>query len=183
MPALWAGLNGQAEEVVQHGMLQRSGEKAQKGVRELLNHSVLMGRLTRDPELRRTGSGIAVASFRVAVDRDYAQAGQERKTDFFDCIAWRQVGEFVAKYFRKGSMIVVEGRLEQRTWEDREGSRHTSVEINAENVYFGERKKPGGVAVEPPEPAGASVYPETEAMLRRYGITMPGEDELPGLPI
>lgn len=147
----------------------------------MLNHSILMGRLTRDPELRRTGSGIAVASFRVAVDRDYASPGGERKTDFFDCIAWRQVGEFVAKYFRKGSMIVVEGRLEPRTWEDREGARHTSVELNAENVYFGERKKPEGVAGEPPEPAGESAYPETEAMLRRYGYGISGDDGYSGL--
>jgi single-strand DNA-binding protein len=81
----------------------------------MLNHIVIMGRLVRDPELRRTGSGIAVASFRVAVDRDFApKDGGERKADFIDCVAWRQTGEFISKYFTKGRMIVVDGRLEMR---------------------------------------------------------------------
>ena len=142
----------------------------------MLNHIVIMGRLTKDPELRRTGSGVAVASFRVAVDRDYAQNGQERKTDFIDCVAWRNAGEFVAKYFKKGSMIVVEGRLEMRTWEDRENIRHTSAEINVGNAYFGEGKKPEGVAVQP-EQKEQSLYPETEALLRSYGAAMPGEEQ------
>lgn len=139
----------------------------------MLNHITIMGRLTKDPELRRTGSGVAVASFRVAVDRDYAQNGQERKTDFIDCVAWRQAGEFVAKYFKKGSMIVVEGRLEMRTWEDREGSRHTSAEINVENAYFGESKRQEGVAVEPP-PEERPPYADTMDLLRSYGAQIPG---------
>lgn len=148
----------------------------------MLNHITIMGRLTKDPELRRTGSGIAVASFRVAVDRDYAQSGQQRKTDFIDCVAWRQAGEFVAKYFRKGSMIVVEGRLEMRTWEDRDGIRHTSAEINAENAYFGESKRPEGVAVEPP-PEERPPYANTMDLLRSYGVQIPGEMEQEQLPI
>ena len=148
----------------------------------MLNHIVIMGRLTKDPELRRTGSGVAVASFRVAVDRDYAQNGQERKTDFIDCVAWRKAGEFVAKYFKKGSMIVVEGRLEMRTWENREGSRHTSAEINVENAYFGESKRPEGVAVQPP-PEERPPYADTMDLLRSYGAQIPGEMEQEQLPI
>ena len=108
----------------------------------MLNHITIMGRLTRDPELRRTGSGVAVATFRVAVDRDYvSKEGGERKTDFIDCVAWRSTGEFVSKYFTKGSMIVVDGRLEMRDWNDKDGNKRTSAEINVANVYFGESKR------------------------------------------
>lgn len=107
----------------------------------MLNHIVIMGRLTRDPELRRTGSGIAVASFTVAVDRDYAAEGQERETDFIDCVAWRNTGEFVSKYFRKGSMIVVSGRLQIRIWTDKDGGKRRTAEIVADNCYFGDSKK------------------------------------------
>ena len=107
----------------------------------MLNHIVIMGRLTRDPELRRTGSGIAVASFTVAVDRDFGgRDGGEKETDFIDCVAWRQTGEFVSKYFTKGSMIVVSGRLQIRNWTDKEGNKRRSAEIVADNVYFGESK-------------------------------------------
>ena len=108
----------------------------------MLNHIVIMGRLTRDPELRRTGSGVAVASFSLAVDRDFApKDGGERETDFIDCVAWRQTGEFVSKYFTKGSMIVVSGRLQMRDYTDRDGNRRTAAEVVAENVYFGESKR------------------------------------------
>ncbi len=111
----------------------------------MLNHIVIMGRLTRDPELRRTGSGIAVASFTVAVDRDFGgRDGGERETDFIDCVAWRQTGEFVSKYFTKGSMIVVSGRLQIRSWTDKEGGKRRSAEVVADNVYFGESKRSGG---------------------------------------
>ena len=106
----------------------------------MLNHIVIMGRLTRDPELRRTGSGIAVASFTVAVDRDYAAQGQEKETDFIDCVAWRHTGEFVSKYFTKGSMIVVSGRLQIRGWTDKDGNKRRSAEVVADNCYFGESK-------------------------------------------
>ena len=110
----------------------------------MLNHIVIMGRLVRDPELRRTGSGVAVASFRVAVDRDFVpKDGGERKTDFIDCVAWRQTGEFISKYFAKGRMIIVEGRLEMRDWTDRDGNKRTSAEINVDNAYFGESKRDG----------------------------------------
>ena len=108
----------------------------------MLNHITIMGRLTRDPELRRTGSGVAVASFTVAVDRDFGgRDGGERETDFIDCVAWRQTGEFVSKYFTKGSMIVVSGRLQIRNWNDKDGNKRRSAEVVADNVYFGESKR------------------------------------------
>ena len=107
----------------------------------MLNHIVIMGRLTRDPELRRTGNGISVASFTVAVDRDFSQKGGEKETDFIDCVAWRQTGEFVSKYFKKGSMIVVSGRLQIRNWNDKDGNKRRSAEVVADNVYFGESKR------------------------------------------
>ena len=108
----------------------------------MLNHITIMGRLTRDPELRRTGSGIAVASFTVAVDRDFAdkQSG-EKETDFIDCVAWRQTGEFVSKYFTKGRMAVVSGRLQIRSWTDKDGNKRRTAEVVADNVYFGDSKK------------------------------------------
>lgn len=108
----------------------------------MLNHVTIMGRLTRDPELRRTGSGIAVASFTVAVDRDYASKEDgERETDFIDCVAWRQTGEFVSKYFTKGRMIVVDGRLQVRNWTDKDGNKRRSTEVIADNCYFGDSKR------------------------------------------
>ena len=109
----------------------------------MLNHIVIMGRLTRDPELRYTQSQIPVASFRVAVDRDFGR-GEERQTDFIDCVAWRQTGEFVSKYFQKGSMAVVSGRLQMRDWTDKDGNKRTSAEVVADNVYFGESKRRDG---------------------------------------
>lgn len=108
----------------------------------MLNTIVIMGRLTRDPELRRTGTGLAVASFTVAVDRDYANTTTgEKETDFIPCVAWRHTGEFVSKYFTKGQMIVVSGRLQVRKWTDKDGYNRTTAEIVADNVYFGESKK------------------------------------------
>ncbi len=108
----------------------------------MLNHITIMGRLTRDPELRTTQSGVSVASFTVAVDRDFGgRDGGERQTDFIDCVAWRSTGEFVSKYFHKGSMIVVSGRLQSRKWQDREGNNRTSWEVTADNVYFGESRR------------------------------------------
>lgn len=107
----------------------------------MLNHIVLMGRLTRDPELRRTGNGTAVASFAIAVDRDFAPKDGEKETDFIDIIAWRQTGEFVSKYFSKGRMAVVEGRLQNREWTDKEGNKRRTAEVVADHVYFGDSKK------------------------------------------
>jgi len=108
----------------------------------MLNHIVLMGRLTRDPELRRTGSGIAVASFRLAVDRDFGpKDGNDRETDFIDIVAWRSTAEFVSRYFTKGRMAVVSGRLQMRNWTDKEGNKRTTAEVVADNVYFGDSKR------------------------------------------
>ena len=110
----------------------------------MLNHITIMGRLTRDPELRTTQAGVSVVSFTVACDRDFGgRDGGERQTDFIDCVAWRSTGEFVSKYFHKGSMIVVSGRLQSRKWQDRDGNNRTSWEINADNVYFGESRRDG----------------------------------------
>ena len=110
----------------------------------MLNHITIMGRLVRDPELRRTGSGIAVASFTVAVDRDFGpKDGGEKETDFIDCVAWRQTGEFVSKYFTKGRMIVVSGRLQIRSWTDNDGNKRRTAEVVADNCYFGDSKKDG----------------------------------------
>lgn len=108
----------------------------------MLNHIVIMGRLTRDPELRRTGSGIAVTSFTLAVDRDFSnKESGEKETDFIDCVAWRTAAEFVNKYFSKGSMAVVSGKLQIRSWTDKDGNKRRSAEVLADNVYFGEAKR------------------------------------------
>lgn len=108
----------------------------------MLNHIVLMGRLTRDPELRRTGSGIAVATFTLAVDRDFgSRETGEKETDFIDIVAWRNTAEFVSKYFTKGRMAVVSGRLQIRNWNDKEGNKRRSAEVVADNVYFGDSKR------------------------------------------
>lgn len=107
----------------------------------MLNHIVLMGRLTRDPELRRTGSGTAVASFALAVDRDYSPKDGEKETDFIEIVAWRNTAEFVSKYFSKGRMAVVEGRLQIRKWKNKEGENRYSTEVLADHVYFGDSKK------------------------------------------
>lgn len=116
----------------------------------MLNHIVIMGRLTRDPELRHTQSGTAVANFTLAVDRDFKdkQTG-ERTTDFIDVVAWRSTGEFANKYFTKGRMAVVEGRLQMRDWTDKEGNKRTSAEVVADNVYFADSKRDGGGSYAP----------------------------------
>ena len=108
----------------------------------MLNHIVLMGRLTRDPEVRYTQSQIPVASFAVAVDRDYSgRDGAEKQTDFINCTAWRSTAEFIGKYFHQGSMIVVSGRLQSRKYQDRDGNNRTAYEVVADNVYVGESKR------------------------------------------
>lgn len=106
----------------------------------MLNHITVMGRMVRDPEMRRTASGIACVSFTLAVDRDFKGQGSEKETDFIDCTAWRNTAEFVEKYFSKGRMAVVSGRLQIRKWTDKEGNKRTSAEIVADNVYFGDSK-------------------------------------------
>lgn len=110
----------------------------------MLNRIIVMGRMTRDPELRRTNSGTAVASFTVAVDRDFKSQSGEKETDFIDVVAWRNTAEFVSKYFSKGRMAVVEGRLQLRDWTDKDGNKRRSAEIVADSVYFGDSKRDGG---------------------------------------
>ena len=106
-----------------------------------LNKIFIMGRLTRDPELRRTGSGTAVTSFTLAVDRDFKGQNGEKETDFIEVVAWRNTAEFVAKYFAKGRAAVVEGRLQIRDWKDKEGNNRRNAEVIADNVYFADSKK------------------------------------------
>lgn len=111
----------------------------------MLNHIVIMGRLGKDPELRRTQSGVAVATFNVAVDRDFKdKATGQRATDWITCVAWRSTAEFVEKYFAKGSQVLVAGRLQMRDWTDKDGNKRISAEVQAENVYFAGAKTEGG---------------------------------------
>ena len=120
----------------------------------MLNHIIIMGRLTRDPELRRTGSGVAVTSFTLAVDRDFGKnENGEKETDFIDCVAWRQTGEFVSKYFAKGRMAVVSGRLQIRSWTDKDGNKRRTAEVVADNVYFGDSKREGETGYSAPAAA------------------------------
>lgn len=139
----------------------------------MLNHITIMGRLTRDPELRRTGSGVAVASFCLAVDRDYnPKDGGEKEVDFIDCVAWRGAGEFVSKYFSKGSMAVVSGRLQIRNWNDKDGNKRRIAEVVADSVYFGDSKKSEQSNSSPYTnnfaQASQNPYAETEALIARY---------------
>nr|DAH56517.1 MAG TPA: Single strand binding protein [Caudoviricetes sp.] len=120
----------------------------------MLNRIIAMGRMTRDPELRRTNSGTAVASFTVAVDRDFKSQSGEKETDFIDVVAWRNTAEFVSKYFSKGRMAVVEGRLQLRDWTDKEGNKRRTAEIVADSVYFGDSKKDNESAPAQSEPQG-----------------------------
>ena len=110
----------------------------------MLNKVVIMGRLARDPELRRTQSGVSVTSFRIACNRDYKPQGGEAETDWIDIVAWRNTAEFVSKYFQKGRVAIVEGRLQTRDWTDKDGNRRVAVEVVADNVYFGDSKRDGG---------------------------------------
>lgn len=106
----------------------------------MLNKVFIMGRLTRDPELRRTNSGTAVTSFTLAVDRDFKNADGTKETDFVDCVAWRSTAEFAAKYFTKGRMAVVEGKLQIRDWQDKDGNKRRNAEVIADNLYFGDSR-------------------------------------------
>ena len=131
----------------------------------MLNEIILMGRLTRDPELRYTASNTPVASFSLAVDRDFkSKEGGEKETDFIDCVAWRQTGEFVSKYFQKGSMAAVKGRLQIRDWQDKEGNKRRSAEVVVDNIYFcGKKESSSG---------GEQVHSEGEI---RSALSIPGE--------
>ena len=114
----------------------------------MLNRVILMGRLARDPELRRTQSGVSVTSFRLACSRDCKPQGGEAETDGIDVVAWRNTAEFVSKYFAKGRMAIVEGRLQTRDWTDKDGNKRTAVEVVADNVYFGDSKRDSAPAAD-----------------------------------
>lgn len=119
----------------------------------MLNHIALMGRMVKNPELRFTPQNTPVASFSLAVERDYQPGGSERQTDFIDCVAWRKTAEFVSKHFQKGSLAAVTGRLQIRDWTDRDGGKRRSAEVAVDNVYFAERKQTqpaAGVGASPP---------------------------------
>ena len=154
----------------------------------MLNHIVIMGRLTRDPELRRTGSGVAVTSFSLAVDRDFGnRESGEKETDFIDCVAWRQTGEFVSKYFTKGRMAVVSGRLQIRNWTDKEGNKRRTAEVVADNVYFGDSKRDGdngnsfgGNTYSAPAPSyGEYSAPAASAPASDFAMLDDGDAQLP----
>ena len=124
----------------------------------MLNKVILMGRLVADPELRQTPNGVSVCAFRIAVDRAYS--GKEKQADFIDIVAWRQSAEFVSKYFSKGKMIIVEGSIQTRNYEDRNGNKRTAVEVVADNVQFGEPKGSGekpGIDIRYGEPEQGNV--------------------------
>lgn len=132
----------------------------------MLNHITIMGRLTRDPELRRTAGGTAVTSFSLAVDRDFKNQDGEKETDFIDVVAWRSTAEYVAKYFTKGRMAVVDGRLQIRDWTDNDGNKRRSAEVVAENVYFGDSSR-----------GAANVYTPADGF-----VELDESAELPPLP-
>lgn len=144
----------------------------------MLNKIMIMGRLTRDPELRHTGTGTPVASFTLAVDRDFKdKATGDRATDFIDCVAWRQTGEFISRYFTKGRMAVVEGRLQIRDWTDKDGGKRRSAEVVVDNAYFGDSKPSGesggySASYTPPAPSAGNGYPAPAS-----GYGMPSGDQ------
>lgn len=141
----------------------------------MLNHIVLMGRLTRDPELRHTQAGKAVASFTLAVDRDFSSSDGNKETDFIDVVAWRNTAEFVSKYFTKGRMVAVSGRLQIRDWTDKDGNKRRTAEVIADNAYFADSKKDAA-------PSGESKLDSfsayAKANLGDY-TEVGGEDDLP----
>lgn len=139
----------------------------------MLNHITIMGRLTRDPELRRTGSGTAVTSFTVAADRDFPGPDGQKETDFIDCVAWRQTAEFVSKYFTKGRMAVVSGRLQLRGWTDKDGNKRKTAEVVADNVYFGDSKSDSDGNRTP------AYTPKTSASVSDYGQITDDDAQLP----
>ena len=117
----------------------------------MLNKVILMGRFTRDPELKSTPQGVSTCSFSLAVDRDYVKQGEERKADFINCVAWRQTAEFISKYFKKGSMVALEGSIQTRSWDDQDGKKRYATEVIVSQVYFAESKKEDGSASPMPE--------------------------------
>ncbi|MBR6779858.1 MAG: single-stranded DNA-binding protein [Clostridia bacterium] len=140
----------------------------------MLNCAIIMGRLTADPELRTTASGLSVTTFSVAVDRGYAKAGEERQTDFINVVAWRQTAEFVSKYFQKGSMIAVQGSIQTRSYEDKNGNKRTATEVVANNVSFCGSKAESGTTAR----AGGAPAAYQSAGSEDFS-ELAGEDDLP----
>lgn len=130
----------------------------------MLNVAILMGRLTADPELRHTTSGIAVTSFTIAVDRRFTKAGEEKQTDFINVVAWRQTAEFAANYFKKGQLVAVEGSIQSRKYQDKEGNNRTAFEVVANNVHFAESKRDSGTGYNPTahQPAAPASFANTD---------------------
>lgn len=144
-----------------------------------LNRVVFMGRLVSDPELKQTPSGVSVATFRLAVDRNYAPKDGERQADFIPCVAWRQTGEFAAKYFAKGRMAIVEGSLQTRQYEDKQGNKRTAYEVIVEHMYFGDSKKDGAASAAAPAQTQYQA-PASSAPVSQYdfgGVDVSGYDE------
>ena len=146
----------------------------------MLNKIFIMGRLTRDPELRRTQTGTPVASFTLAVDRDFKDKSTgERTTDFIDVVAWRQTGEFVSRFFTKGRMAVVEGRLQIREWTDKEGNKRRSAEVVADNVYFGDSRREGDGGYSAPAYSAAPTGYSAPAEGNQFAELSDDDGELP----
>lgn len=137
-----------------------------------LNIAALMGRLTRDPEMRKTPQGVSVASFTVAVDRSFVKQGEERQADFIDIVCWRNTAEFVCKYFQKGSMIALNGSIQTRTYQDKNGNNRKAFEIVADNVHFAGEKKDGGA-----QGGGSTHYEEKKN--DDFAVIDEGEEDLP----
>lgn len=147
----------------------------------MLNKIFLMGRLTRDPEMRHTNGGTPVTSFALAVDRDFKNQSGEKETDFIDVVTWRNTAEFVSKYFSKGRMAVVEGRLQVRDWTDKDGNKRKSAEVIADNVYFGDSKKDESNGNRPYMGGGRKANDAEMAEMQSGGFTelTDDDDELP----
>ena len=142
----------------------------------MLNRIILMGRLVADPELKSTQSGISVATFRIAVERNYTPQGQEKQADFISCVAWRQTAEFISKYFAKGRMIALEGSLQSRNYEDKQGQKRTAYEVIVDQAYFADSKPAGTSAAASAPPAPPAVTPAPAPVSQpevpmQYGIS------------
>ena len=137
----------------------------------MLNRVILMGRLVADPELKQTPNGISVATFRLAVDRNYqSKNSNERQCDFINCVAWRQTGEFISRYFSKGRMIALEGSLQSRNYEDKTGAKRTAYEVIVDHAYFADSRPEGAAAVAPAPALPAAPVPAAPEMPAQYGI-------------
>ena len=141
----------------------------------MLNKVVLIGRFTRDPELRSTPQGISTCSFSLAVDRNYVRQGEERKTDFINCVAWRQTAEFISKYFKKGNLVAVEGSIQSRSWDGEDGKKHYATDVVVSQTYFVESKKDSQGSTSPASEAPASDFGMLDTPIPQMGT----DDDLP----